>query len=763
MSLLLTAEIEGNPAGLWISQDTIINAKVTIGQQERSSSCSIILADPNGAIAAQLIEHSINTGGIRGLPETIPSATGLNTNGVVSPTYDGGTPTTWSGWIQAIIQECLKRGVRDKAQISYILATAKHETGDGRNLTELGADSYFNRYDIQYNPGLAKELGNTKPGDGLTFKGRGLVQITGRRNYTYWGRKLQVDLVGNPALAAEAKYALPILVIGMMEGTFTSRKLPDYIEGGKQDWYNARRVVNGTDKAATIAGYAIAFYQGKEIDQFIAGDQVGVQKESLEPEQGGEEVSSEEPETLDDALSESQGTLKGSKLVITIGTARFEYFHTGTKYDEVRGITEVYGQSVRWVLNQRIQNTSFTDVSFKAVVEEMAKAQGIKVDYQAPDFDYEHVTSRGLTVYQFLVREAKRLGLFISEENGVITVKSLYQLTDTVVVLQRGQNVISMIVSDIAANEAKDVETSSLQQKEKKMYIDPLSGYMRQKTIDISRANDKSVSGKADKPIQGALKPGLEAAASFYRGRVARVKGLPTDIVIPLTESSLLIKPMSVVKTQGYSEILNRVWMVDNVAHDPIAHKTSLRVYSPIEVIKSSAPEQPLTTNSAAPGVTQNPTGGGWVLPVDPGVHTVTSLFGMRGSRMHWGVDIALNNGDNVYSAHEGTVVAVGAQTSAGGGFVGYGKYVVVAGVNGYSTLYAHLLDQVAGVGQKVKAGQRIALGDNTGTGTGAHLHWEVAKGSATSYQQYLGLDRVNPNTVAGYNFTKGSRAQAPT
>ena len=53
-----------------------------------------------------------------------------------------------------------------------------------------------------------KDLGNTEPGDGVRFKGRGLIQITGRANYAALGENFQVDFIANPAMLKEPEWAV---------------------------------------------------------------------------------------------------------------------------------------------------------------------------------------------------------------------------------------------------------------------------------------------------------------------------------------------------------------------------------------------------------------------------------------------------------------------------------------------------------------------------------------------------------------------------
>lgn len=146
-----------------------------------------------------------------------------------------------------IVQEAQRQGVQNKAQLAYILATATHESGAGKYMEEFASGrAYEGR----------RSLGNTQPGDGVRFKGRGYVQLTGRRNYTDWSRRLGMDLVGNPRLVENPQVAAKILVGGMMGGTFTGRGLGSYINGQQTDFHNARRTVNGTDRAGYIGGIA---------------------------------------------------------------------------------------------------------------------------------------------------------------------------------------------------------------------------------------------------------------------------------------------------------------------------------------------------------------------------------------------------------------------------------------------------------------------------------------------------------------------------
>lgn len=92
------------------------------------------------------------------------------------------------------------------------------------------------------------------------YYGRGPCQLTWLDNYIKLGKMINVDLANNPDLALEPKNAANILITGMLTGAFTGMSLPRCIKTGTtQEFVNARKIINGTDRDKLIAGYAVKF------------------------------------------------------------------------------------------------------------------------------------------------------------------------------------------------------------------------------------------------------------------------------------------------------------------------------------------------------------------------------------------------------------------------------------------------------------------------------------------------------------------------
>ncbi|MCF8297582.1 MAG: peptidoglycan DD-metalloendopeptidase family protein [Saprospiraceae bacterium] len=126
---------------------------------------------------------------------------------------------------------------------------------------------------------------------------------------------------------------------------------------------------------------------------------------------------------------------------------------------------------------------------------------------------------------------------------------------------------------------------------------------------------------------------------------------------------------------------------------------------------------------------------------VHPFCGLVTSRFGGRRSRFHYGIDVDLVTGDTVRCAFDG-MVRINQYHR------GYGNIVVVRHNNGLETVYAHLSQPLVDTSQFIKAGDIIGLGGNTGRSTGSHLHFEV---------RYLGA-AINPEALIDFKECKLKR-----
>jgi len=113
----------------------------------------------------------------------------------------------------------------------------------------------------------------------------------------------------------------------------------------------------------------------------------------------------------------------------------------------------------------------------------------------------------------------------------------------------------------------------------------------------------------------------------------------------------------------------------------------------------------------------------------------ITSEFGPRRYRFHYGTDLRLKVGDSVRSAFSGKIRIIDYEAR------GYGHYIVIRHDNGLETVYGHLSEVLVKMNQNVKAGQLIAWGGNTGHSTGPHLHFEI---------RYIG-NAINPAHVINF------------
>ena len=154
----------------------------------------------------------------------------------------------------------------DPRWLAYIMATAYHETAyTMQPVRETLATTDARAIEILENAYASGKLSWVKTPywrpdeEGKCWLGRGLVQLTHKRNYEAMSLLTGIDLVAEPDRAMEMDAAVSILIEGMVQGSFATHKLADHLNETTEDWVNARRIVNGTDRAEKLAGYGKTF------------------------------------------------------------------------------------------------------------------------------------------------------------------------------------------------------------------------------------------------------------------------------------------------------------------------------------------------------------------------------------------------------------------------------------------------------------------------------------------------------------------------
>lgn len=155
----------------------------------------------------------------------------------------------------------------DLRQLAYILATAFHETAQTmqpvRETLAASDDAAIRILDRAFATGRLGQVRTPywrRDAAGKSWLGRGLVQLTHKRNYQTMSDVIGVDLVAQPERALEPQVSAAILIEGMLRGSFTGRRLSQYFDASRADWEGARAIINGNDRAALLAGYGGAFH-----------------------------------------------------------------------------------------------------------------------------------------------------------------------------------------------------------------------------------------------------------------------------------------------------------------------------------------------------------------------------------------------------------------------------------------------------------------------------------------------------------------------
>lgn len=180
---------------------------------------------------------------------------GADNSAMPAHMVDSGLVPDWTGGdklaaVEAIKREASRQNITEPSQVAYILATVDHETNGSFQPVEegyyLGESAAAYQKTLHYYP----------------YYGRGYVQLTWAENYHKYSTLTGLDLLNQPDWVMRPEVSLFILIDGMKRGIFTGRSLDDFTADSRLNFVEARRIINGKDRAEEIASLADGWLSG---------------------------------------------------------------------------------------------------------------------------------------------------------------------------------------------------------------------------------------------------------------------------------------------------------------------------------------------------------------------------------------------------------------------------------------------------------------------------------------------------------------------
>lgn len=483
------------------------------------------------------------------------------------------------------------------------------------------------------------------------------------------------------------------------------------------------------------------------------------------------------PTTLKDKADSKppEITQKGCEIIVELGFSltqmiSFHFFHTGTTTSRGQLDESTFeGQMIRWLLHRRTQNTAYTKITLRQLAQKICDRYRLKLDMEGNGPTYQYLDQTSITDYELLLREARAIGYAIREDKNTLILKPIrpnftgFVITrDILQTIKFGDRASADRASTpgtttstpaVAAAETKTKnERKTGKPTQTKIEDSTATGVMAEAKVAVTGAATPAVHGTTilDTSITGLPKQEIgsidladgRAEAQAITDEQKRVKGYESQASLITTPEILTLVPGSII---GVSDEVaptpfNREFRVASVRHtlSTGGMRSEVQMYSPQAAKESSGSAS--TSDTTAPATEVKP--GGFVLPA-AGKTGDGINGGGNGFRKHTGVDIANVQGTPIVASASGTVYKVLGGCSVGDKFCqgGYGNNVVIQHETGYFTRYAHLHEILVTQGQKVKQGQKIGTMGNTGRSYGSHLHFEIRKGGSFTDQAIVFSD----------------------
>lgn len=362
---------------------------------------------------------------------------------------------------------------------------------------------------------------------------------------------------------------------------------------------------------------------------------------------------------------------------------------------------------------------------------------------------YEYFPQRGLSDYEALLVECRRVGYRMTSADNTLTIKP--REGGNAFTLSKGENIgLELSLTHSAQGQSSGGARSSDPSEkdttgQRKFSINADTGEVEQtlpeNTAAAGESADKFTTGSAVEPAAPRTDGATDEADKLRKRNEGRVKGIEATFSAPTTPEILSVTIDDAIRTEGISPAIDRIWVAGSITHtlNSDGFRSSGQLYSPLRN-KYPAPPETLQGSGLSlvrgEGAGSNP--GGLIKPIGGAV--LTSPFGQRNGRLHAGVDLAAPVGTPIWAPADGVVTKPEPNPS------GYGDWLIITHADGLTTRYGHLSQINVGSGSQVSQGDVIALSGGAkgapgaGSSTGPHLHWETRNPGPVNPAQFVKL-----------------------
>lgn len=414
ISPLARVQIGGKDGDVFVSGDGILQSvSVELGEDKRSSKCQVVLFDKDLLIGGKYQAISFAKGGIEIDSEVLKDTT--ESKPTVSSTPVGASSSSSEGSAKNTNLSNEERSFLD------LVAYSEGTLGRGQEYNVIVGYKYFSDYS-RHPDVYVKSADSTAAGRyqflNTTWNGQrgkpGLKQILGLKDFSPNSQDLgAIQLIKEQGALADVKRGSAGLEAALYKcrAVWASFPASPYNQPRRQLSDLKNKYINFLLK-----------YQSQSPAQASAATQP--QTPTTDKNQ---------PAPLKDKANSKpiERSIKGTEIIVELGFSlsqmiAFHFVHIGT--NTTRGQldqTTFEGQSIRWLLTRRTQNTAYTKITLRQLAQMICDRYGLRLEFEGNGPTYQYLDATGISDYELLLREAQAIGYSIRENANTLIIKPI--------------------------------------------------------------------------------------------------------------------------------------------------------------------------------------------------------------------------------------------------------------------------------------------------------------------------------------------------